>query len=271
MPIPALVLGSLISGGASILGNLFNTGSVNRTNQRQQDFNTQMYERQRADALADWEKQNQYNSPSQQMQRFKEAGLNPNLIYGQMTNSPTIRSTEAKTPDFVAPKLETSGIANSLLTYYDIKQKDATIKQQQQATELLKEQTRGKQLENQNLIDQTPYIAEERFQRSRLTGQQVNNIMEDVYNKRLMNPLLRDKVQSDLQSMSQSRLWQNLTNTQQIALSKASQKLIESKIAGQDVENTWRKYEYQLQQNLGINKNVFSDLLKIGLSSILNK
>lgn len=30
-----------------------------------------------------WEMMNQYNHPAQQMQRFREAGLNPNLIYGQ--------------------------------------------------------------------------------------------------------------------------------------------------------------------------------------------
>ncbi|UYD39233.1 MAG: DNA pilot protein [Wigfec virus K19_165] len=30
-----------------------------------------------------WHKQNEYNTPENQMQRFKEAGLNPNLIYGQ--------------------------------------------------------------------------------------------------------------------------------------------------------------------------------------------
>ncbi len=269
MPIPLALAAAGITAGANLLGNVFNTSSISKTNQRQQDFNLQMYERQRADALADWEKQNQYNSPSQQMQRFKEAGLNPNLIYGQMTNSPVIRSTDVKTPDFVAPRLDTSGIGNALMTYYDIKQKDASIKQQEQATELLKQQTKGKELENQNLQDSSPYLLEERFQRSRLTGQQVNNIMEDVYNKQLMNPLLRDKVQSDLQTMSQTRLWQNLTNSQQIALSKASQKLIETKLEGQKIENLFRNYEYQLQKNIGLNKNTISDLLKIGLSSIL--
>ncbi len=260
-----------LQAGASIVGNLLNTISTKSTNQRQQDFNTEMYNRQRADALADWEKQNQYNSPSQQMQRYKEAGLNPNLVYGQMTNSPVIRSTEAKAPDFVAPRIDTNGINNALGSYYDIKQKEVNIKQQEQAIELLRQQTEGKKLENQNLIDSSPYLLEEKYQRSRLTGQQVNNIMEDVYNKKLMNPLLRDKVSSDLQTMAQSRLWQNLTNQQQIALSKVSQKLIESKIAGQDIENTWRKYEMQLQKNLGINKNTFSDILKIGLSGLLNK
>lgn len=30
-----------------------------------------------------WNAQNEYNSPAAQMQRFRDAGLNPNLIYGQ--------------------------------------------------------------------------------------------------------------------------------------------------------------------------------------------
>lgn len=32
-----------------------------------------------------WEKQNEYNSPKNQMKRLKEAGLNPHLIYGKGT------------------------------------------------------------------------------------------------------------------------------------------------------------------------------------------
>lgn len=33
--------------------------------------------------LEQWNRANEYNSPYQQMQRYKQAGLNPNLIYGQ--------------------------------------------------------------------------------------------------------------------------------------------------------------------------------------------
>lgn len=36
--------------------------------------------------LAQWQRENEYNSPKAQMQRFADAGLNPNLIYGQGTN-----------------------------------------------------------------------------------------------------------------------------------------------------------------------------------------
>lgn len=31
-----------------------------------------------------WNKANEYNTPYQQMLRFQSAGLNPNLIYGQV-------------------------------------------------------------------------------------------------------------------------------------------------------------------------------------------
>ena len=50
------------------------------------EYNREMYDRQKADNLANWERQNAYNSPAQQMQRLKEAGLNPHLIYGGSGN-----------------------------------------------------------------------------------------------------------------------------------------------------------------------------------------
>jgi hypothetical protein len=271
MPIAAPLLGSIISGGASLLGNLFNIGSTNRNNQRQLGYNQQMYDRQRADALADWNMQNAYNSPSQQMQRFKEAGLNPNLIYGQMTNSPVVRSTDQKAPDFVAPKLDTNIGANALMNYYQIKGTEATLKQQDASTELIREQARGKKLENENLIDASPYLLEEKLQTSRLKGQQVNSLIQDIDNKRELNPLLRDKLKQDIQSMAQTRMWQNLTTPQQIALTKATEALINAKIQGQDLENTFKKYQNNLQTNMGINSNLFGDIIKIGVGALLNK
>ena len=263
MPIPL----ALAAAAIPAITDLVNSGSTLYTNAQNRQFSQQMYERQRADALTDWDKQNKYNSPSQQMQRYKEAGLNPNLIYGQMSNSAAIRSTDMKHPEFVAPKLQNTG--QVMNNYIDLKLKEQQLSNDKQAGELLREQTKGKSLENQNVIDQTPYIAEERFQRSRLTGKQVDSIMEDISNKKQMNPLLRDKVSNDIKTMTQNRYYQNLTTPQQISVQKATQKLIEAKISGQDIENLFRKYTYDLQNNLGLNPNIISDLLKIGASSLL--
>jgi hypothetical protein len=114
-----------------VVGDIINTASTLYTNAQNRKFSEEMYARQRADALTDWDKQNTYNSPSQQMQRYKEAGLNPNLIYGQMSNSPTIISTDMKHPDFVAPKLP--NIGNVMNNYVDLQLKKQLLSNDNQA------------------------------------------------------------------------------------------------------------------------------------------
>lgn len=95
------------------------------TNVKNRKFTREMYGRQRQDALADWAMANEYNSPRAQMQRFQEAGLNPNLIYGQMTDSPMVRSAQASGGDAKAPEISGRGMRESLMQGYDIKMRSA--------------------------------------------------------------------------------------------------------------------------------------------------
>ena len=78
MALPFSAFIPLIGEGINAISNLF-------TNKAQKKKKTalEMYDRQRTDALADWNRQNDYNTPKAQMSRFKEAGLSPHLIYGQ--------------------------------------------------------------------------------------------------------------------------------------------------------------------------------------------
>lgn len=69
----------------------------------QRHWNLKDYAKQRADALADWNRVNEYNSPIAQMTRYKQAGLNPNLIYGQMTTSPSVRSSNLQSSNLQNP------------------------------------------------------------------------------------------------------------------------------------------------------------------------
>jgi len=89
-------------------GQIFNGVSNLFTNSANKKNALEMYNRQRVDALADWNMQNSYNSPKAQMTRFKEAGLNPHLIYGQTNTAPAVRSGSADTPKYVAPQLDSS-------------------------------------------------------------------------------------------------------------------------------------------------------------------
>ena len=112
----------LIGQGVSALSTML-------TNRAQKKTNLDIYNTQRQDALADWNRQNQYNSPAAQMQRYKDAGLSPHLIYGQQNTAPAIRSTEAKAPQFMAPNIDTSGANNPMLLQAQLKNIEAnTIK-----------------------------------------------------------------------------------------------------------------------------------------------
>ena len=98
---------SQIAGYMATAGNSILQGATNAANR---NFTREMYMRQRQDALSDWDKQNLYNSPREQMQRFQEAGLNDNLIYGNMANSPTVRSSEAPAGTAKAPQIDMAAI-----------------------------------------------------------------------------------------------------------------------------------------------------------------
>ena len=63
---------ALVDGGAGLLGQIGGFFSGRALQRYQNEFNLEM-----------WHRQNEYNSPIQQMARYQEAGLNPNLIYSQ--------------------------------------------------------------------------------------------------------------------------------------------------------------------------------------------
>lgn len=73
--------------------------------------------------LENWNRQNQYNLPSQQMQRFIQAGLNPNLIYGQNNEASQPSSVAlGKTPDIAdINSRAAAGVTSALSAGYDMR------------------------------------------------------------------------------------------------------------------------------------------------------
>lgn len=63
---------------SSLVGNILNYLSVKETNRANRELAELSYQQN----IAQWERENAYNHPAQQMARLKEAGLNPNLVYG---------------------------------------------------------------------------------------------------------------------------------------------------------------------------------------------
>lgn len=99
----------------NIAGSAINNYYNNRATTQSLIANADMYNRQRADSISDWKMQNEYNSPLAQMQRYKDAGLNPNLIYGQSNVAQPVRSTDFKKPDIIPNQVNPDLLGNSMM------------------------------------------------------------------------------------------------------------------------------------------------------------
>lgn len=108
---------ALIAASSNVLSSAGNSIATSNLNKRNRKFAKEMYGIQRQDALSDWERQNAYNSPAAQMERFKEAGLNPNLIYGQQNTAGSVSPTDFKNPQTDVPRW--GDMANGIMQYMD--------------------------------------------------------------------------------------------------------------------------------------------------------
>lgn len=101
-----------------------------------------------------WNMQNAYNTPEMQMQRLKEAGLNPNLIYGD--GKASTGNADAPKPAHVATTSnEMASFANNnaiqmLSAYQDWQVKKAQIRN-------IEEETAGKNIQNQLQAHYLPF------------------------------------------------------------------------------------------------------------------
>lgn len=89
-PATTLALGGI---GSSLIGGLTSLfGSKSQFKEQQKLINLQ-YQKN----LEQWNRENEYNAPKAQMQRLRDAGLNPNLVYGNGNNT---AGTAASSPSY---------------------------------------------------------------------------------------------------------------------------------------------------------------------------
>lgn len=121
-------------------------------------FNTQLSE----------DMYNKYESPAAQMRQYQEAGLNPNLIYGQQLNGPSAGSAEFDGSSMLPDEgRAVAGLANAITTYQDIRSRqiansNAQIAGELQGQKVLNEQKKGTamDIQNQILADTADYQVE---------------------------------------------------------------------------------------------------------------
>lgn len=135
-------------------------------------FNERMsldaFNRERQSALDFWNMQNEYNSPKAQMQRFKDAGLSPHLIYGQSNMGAPVSVPHQSVPQAAAAqmpyrqlpaKIASFNIFQALMSgYLDMKLKQAELKERETDTWLKRRAMDDQHLMAQYMLGK-PYFA----------------------------------------------------------------------------------------------------------------
>lgn len=141
------------------------TAASLRQSKKQNEANMEMAKYSASANQAAIDRQNAYNTPKNQMQRFSEAGLNPNLIYGQGNAGNQSGAPQMPSPGMTAGLVQ---MPELLSAYQDFQVKRAQVnqinanaenKRAQTATELLKRlnidvstQTKKRMLEQFNIL-----------------------------------------------------------------------------------------------------------------------
>lgn len=134
-----ITMSAIIGGASGLISNYASSRQSKRNkalqeqqNEMDRDFQRQMYDRSRQDAIADFHMQNQYNHPLQQMERLRQAGLNPNLIYGKGAENAAaqVKSANYQPQKQDAPQHSYDAsllgqVTNSLSLPYDLRAKQA--------------------------------------------------------------------------------------------------------------------------------------------------
>ena len=122
-----------IAGGLDAVANLASTAMTNKANMKLAEY---QYSKEKEM----WEAQNAYNAPSAQMGRLAEAGLNPNLMYGQGTVGNATQLPRYQAPTMQAPHFTVaSDTLNALREFQDIQVRQAQVDNVKAATDVARQ------------------------------------------------------------------------------------------------------------------------------------
>lgn len=179
-----------ISAGANLLGSVFNVVSQEKTNEhnssmldKQNQFNRDMQKDQQQYNKDMWNAQNAYNTPQAQMERYRQAGLNPNLLYGQPNPGNAAQaatSGQASSSNAIARR---APIVDPLSM--------STIQLNQALAKKNEEEAKGKEIENQ-------YKGSKEATEIRQMLQNINESSAREKYQLIQNSFAPDKIRSEI-------------------------------------------------------------------------
>lgn len=216
------VVEALVAG----IGGAFNSIFQGRQNRKNREFQERENQINRQFAVDMWNKQNEYNLPTNQMQRLRDAGINPHLAYsnGQpmnTSNAPASPTGIGSMPQGIAPQFNVGEIFNALMTKAQIKNMEAQTektraeKEEVEArTENTIEDTTGKKKDNEIKTIELTHKDRQILSEIGLNEQNIEESKSRVESSVLTNK----KVEQEIENLKSQK---NLTDEQVNNLKKA--------------------------------------------------
>nr|DAV86881.1 MAG TPA: DNA pilot protein VP2 [Microviridae sp.] len=144
---------------SSLLGGLFGYKSVKKQiqaqkeeNQLNREWNLSLAEKQNQWNIDQWNRENEYNTPLAQMSRLKDAGLNPDLMYGQGISGLTSASSPTMTAGAPSSPVDLSSAYNRMPTVGQLVNEGMQTGLLAAQIQKTKEETRSQHIANYSLF-----------------------------------------------------------------------------------------------------------------------
>lgn len=226
-----------------------------------------MYKKQKQDNLDFWQMQNEYNAPIQQIQRYKDAGLNPALMYGGATAGNASQIQAPSKPEYHHQRADMSGIGGGIQAgleqFYATKQMQIQMANAEKTGRLIDAQT-ARQLRETDFIDSRESNVQANTNRTNsltpfdmiLKNQNIEKIRKEI--ELSQN---RDERQAQLQGYTIQQMVLNQENT------RLRNEYLKTTTTGQNLRNAVTEAEAQLAR-IGVFKG---DPLYYRVASQLSK
>jgi hypothetical protein len=225
-------IGGAIQAIGNIAGQFISNAGSARQNRKNREWQEEM-----------WNKNNAYNTPTMQMARFKEAGLNPHLIYGQ-GNSGNSGGPPSLPPQRPEGQLN---FGDAIASYVANRKQQTEIDNMKKAQEVMEADKTLKDAQTVNTLSSSAKTQQETVQASELFDTVSAQAQANLRNTTLQT----SKIQADIDNTLQST---KLSQTQQSQL-KQSIEESRSRIQNMKVENDLKGQEVELKKlELELNK-----------------
>lgn len=291
-----LVAAGLISGAASALGSVFGSifghKSTKDTNQANMELAKYKYEKD----LEMWNRQNEYNTPSAQMQRYAQAGLNPNLVYDQGNNG-----NASSAPSFDVPEMKAytdygdlgfGRAAGNILQSYQLANQEKQIQSQKEVNDatIIEKNANALKIQQERLLTmekaygerkRNGFIDEQLETQIREARKRIENLQSEIDTRSKQREVMdsqiglnestkavnEQKVENLKQDIAESlsRIGVNSARINEIAQHIDLMQVLGDKLSAEEREQVWRNLSLpDAQKKKAYNEQmlIYDDLLK---------